>query len=112
MIDKNFQRADEEKFCGQLGAVYSRKKTLFRVWQPFAESAVLRLYNAENEMFFKRKMRRERGIFEYEKMGDMDGVRYDFSITQNGKTVCSPDPYSRAITPDGRLSIVVNMRKN
>ncbi len=112
MTEDIFKRADDEKFCGQLGAIFSRRITVFRIWQPFAESVILRLYDAENKMFFKKKMRREKGIFEYQKMGNMEGVRYDFTITWNGKTVRSPDPYSRAVTPDGRLSIVVNMKKN
>lgn len=112
MTDDIFKRADDEKFRGQLGAVYSRRSTIFRIWQPFADRVILRLYNTEYKMIFKRKMRREKGIFEYEKMGDWEGVWYDFTIVWNGKTVRSPDPYSRAISPDGRLSIVVDMQKH
>lgn len=108
----DFKAADRQYYRGKLGAVYSPKRTIFRVWQPFAESAVLRLYNAENELIFSAPMTRKNGIFEYEKTGDLDGVFYTFLITRNGETVESADPYAAAVTADGERGRVVDMRRH
>lgn len=114
MKNKNydFTTADKFFFKGNLGAVYSPKRTIFRVWQPFAKNIDLRLYNAENTLIFTAKMHKKNGVFEYTKSGDLEGIRYTFFVTRNGKSVESADPYARAVTPDGERGIVVDMRKN
>lgn len=108
----DFKAADRQYYRGRLGAVYSRRRTIFRVWQPFAESAVLRLYDADGKCFFAAPMERSGGIFEYERRGDLDGVWYDYLITRNGETVTSADPYSALVTADGERGQVVDMRRH
>lgn len=97
----DFKSADKRYFDGKLGADCTPERTVFRVWQPFAENVELRLYNADNELIFSARMTKKNGVFEYEKNGDLDGVFYTFSVTRNGKTVESADPYSHAVTFDG-----------
>ncbi len=104
--------ADRLSFDGKLGAVYSPEKTIFRVWQPFADRAVLRLYNAKNELLNELSMKRKKGVFECEKTGCCEGLFYTFLITRNGQTVESADPYACAVNADGSRGIVVDMRKN
>ena len=108
----DFKAADKQYFGGKLGADCSPEKTIFRVWQPFAENVDLRLYNAENELVFSAPMEKKNGVFEYEKSGDLDGVFYTFSVTRNGETVESADPYSAAVTADGERGIVIDMRRH
>lgn len=108
----DFKAADKQFFGGKLGADCSPERTVFRVWQPFAENVDLRLYNAENDLFFSAAMSKENGVFEYEKSGDLDGVFYTFSVTRNGETVESADPYSFAVTADGERGIVTDMRRH
>lgn len=116
MNSTDLKAADRRYYRGRLGAVYSRTGTVFRVWQPFAESAVLRLYNADGERIFSAPMTRgvksADGIFEYEKRGDLDGVWYDYLITRNGETVQSADPYAALVTADGKRGQVVDMRRH
>ncbi len=104
--------ADRLSFDGKLGAVYSPEKTVFRVWQPFADRAVLRLYNAKNELLNEISMKRKKGVYECVKTGCCEGLFYTFLITRNGQTVESADPYACAVSADGSRGIVVDMRKN
>lgn len=108
----DFKAADKQYFGGKLGADCSLERTVFRVWQPFAENVELRLYNAENELIFSAPMSKKNGVFEYEKTGGLDGVFYTFSVTRNGETVESADPYSAAVTADGERGIVIDMRRH
>lgn len=108
----DFKAADREYFGGNLGADCSPERTVFRVWQPFAENVELRLYNADNELIFSALMTKKNGVFEYEKNGDLDGIFYSFSVTRNGETVESADPYSYAVTADGERGQIVDMRRH
>lgn len=108
----DYKAADRQYFGGRLGADCTPERTAFRVWQPFAENVDLRLYNANNVLIFSAPMEKKNGVFEYEKTGDLDGVFYAFSVTRNGETVESADPYSAAVTADGGRGQIVDMRRH
>lgn len=99
-----------------LGTNCTEKGTIFRVWQPLAERIELRLYNASRELIKRAVMRRKNsgkdGVFECRVRGDLDGVFYNFTITREGETVESGDPYAKAVTADGKLCVLVNMRRH
>lgn len=104
--------ADRYYYGGRLGADCSPERTVFRVWQPFAEKVELRLYNAENELVFFAEMEKKNGVFEYEKNGDLDGVFYTYSVTRGGETAESADPYSYSATADGKRGQLIDMRRH
>ena len=108
----DLQEAERRVFRGKLGAIFTPEKTVFRFWQPFAEKAYLRLYNAENEQIFCAEMHRKNNIFEYKKRGNCEGFLYDFSVIENGEERVFADIYACAVTPDGTRGIVTDMRKN
>lgn len=108
----DLQEAERRVFRGKLGAIFTPEKTVFRFWQPFAEKAYLRLYNAENEQVFCAEMHRKNNVFEYEKRGNCEGILYDFSVIENGEERVFADIYACAVTPDGTRGIVTDMRKN
>ena len=108
----DLQEAERRVFRGKLGAIFTPGKTVFRFWQPFAEKAYLRLYNAENEQVFCAEMHRKNNVFEYEKRGNCEGILYDFSVIENGEERVFADIYACAVTPDGTRGIVTDMRKN
>ncbi|MCH5195370.1 MAG: type I pullulanase [Oscillospiraceae bacterium] len=113
MITKEkLSKAEKSYFCGNLGAVYSPEKTLFRLWQPFAEKAFLRLYNTENELVSSTEMRRNNSVFELEVSGDLEGTQYDFAVLENGGLREFADCYSRLVDKTAKRGIVVDMRKN
>lgn len=112
MTKSELKKIEKSGFRGKLGAIYSPNKTLFRFWQPFAEKAFLRLYNADNKRIFKARMKRNKSVFELEVKGDLSGKEYDFSVIQNGKEREFADSYSYLINKDGTRGIITDMDKN
>lgn len=110
MIDLDFIEA--RAFDGSLGTNCTEKGTVFRVWQPTAERMELRLYDPFRELVKRAVMRNKNGVFECRVRGDLDGVLYDLSVTRNGETVTCGDPYAKGVTADGRLCVLVNMRRH
>ena len=108
----DLEAAEKCAFDGKLGAVYSPEKTIFRLWQPFAEKAFLRLYNRECEQIFLAEMQRNGGVFECEKQGNLDGLLYDFSVIDGDGEREFADIYSRKVTSDGKYGIITDMNKN
>lgn len=110
----DFTLADKQVYFGELGAVCSPERTVFRVWQPFAASAVVRLYTGSsgNMPIEVLPMKRRGSVFECTKSGDCAGLFYTFVITRNGEIVETADPYSCAVTADGERSVIVDMKRN
>lgn len=103
---------DVAEFNGSLGANCTEKGTIFRVWQPTAERVELRLYDASGELIKRAVMRNKNGVFECRVRGDLDGVLYNFSVTRNGEICDCGDPYAKGVTADGRLCVLVDMRRH
>lgn len=96
-----------------LGAVCREKETVFKIWSPFAERMVLRLYRKEEpEAFLEREMEKERGgIWKLEFSENLHGVYYDFLVRHRGKDVRTADPYARACGCNGRRSMAVELKR-
>ena len=102
-VRNSFKTADKLAFDGELGAVYSRGGTVFRVWSPPVERVQLRLYESGTAKapFFSADMKRtDKGVWEYEKSGDLDGVYYAYSVTIKGRTRETADIYSASVSAD------------
>lgn len=110
MIDIDFIEA--RAFDGSLGTSCTEKGTAFRLWQPLADSAELRLYAADGSLVKRAAMRRNGGVFECRVRGDLDGVHYTFAVTRGGETIECADPYAKSVTADGSRSTAVNMRRH
>ena len=115
-INKAFSsKAFEEKFTyagDDLGAVYTKEKTKFRVWAPIAEKVSLNLYEAgdgECLMETVEMTSAENGTWTYEKTGDVAGTYYTYSVTVNGKTNEAVDPYAKAVGVNGNRGMVIDL---
>ena len=73
-IDKEFY------FDGELGAIYSTGRTLFRVWAPLAEQVFLRLYRtpSESKPYDCIPMEKSGGVWCAEVSGDLHGIFYTY----------------------------------
>ena len=111
-------------YKGELGAIYSKEKTTFRTWAPFATSVKLRLYNcgtpisvnAEkgDDAYTEIEMSKgEKGTWEAIRNEDLDGKYYTYFVTSktysSGVEIC--DPYARSAGISGIRGMVVNPRK-
>ena len=111
----------EEKYTyagNDLGAVYEKEKTTFKVWAPTAEKVMLHLYTAgskgeagEKELLQVEMKKREQGIYEKQVKGDLHGVYYTFSVTVDGETRETGDIYAKAAGVNGKRSMVVDLEK-
>ena len=114
-------REFEEKYTyagNDLGAVYEKEKTTFKVWAPTAEKVMLHLYTAgstgeagEKELLQVEMKKREQGIYEKQVKGDLHGVYYTFSVTVDGETRETGDIYAKAAGVNGKRSMVVDLEK-
>ncbi len=112
---------DSEEFIntltydGELGALYSKDSTTFRVWAPFASKMILNLYPtgdksvAQDTLAMKRI---EGGAWELTVEGNLDGNYYTYSVTNYGKTSEVVDPYARSAGVNGNRSMVIDLSKS
>ncbi len=109
-----FHKADSRYyFEGELGAVYSEAGTEFRVWAPFAEAAVLRLYESAGspQPYYTCKMRKRRGVWSASVPGDLHGVFYTYEITYAGRSAETIDIYARAAGANGLRGMVCDLSR-
>ena len=97
-----------------LGAVYSKDQTSFRLWAPTAETVSICFYaNGDGgEAIEVAEMEKsEGGTWIYVKNGDLHKLYYTYKVTVDGVTQETNDPYAKAAGVNGRRSMVVNLEK-
>lgn len=97
-----------------LGAIYSKEKTSFRVWAPMASEVVLKLYeegNGDNLIDTVPMTSAEGGTWFCEKSGDMHGIYYTYLVTNNGKTEEVVDIYAKGVGVNGTRGMILDMKR-
>lgn len=111
-IDRGFDR--KYAFSDELGYSYTKEQTTFRLWSPVAERVELILFNG----FYSTE--RDRVVmdvvapatFEITLLEDLDGTAYLYELTYpNGEKKRTVDPYSNALTVNGKRSVVIDLAK-
>lgn len=106
---------EKYNYDGELGAIYSKEETKFILWTPTAEEVKLVLYNkdgrdytsvSENLISMESK---DYGIWEAVIVGDLDGVYYNYLVTNNGLSQEVIDPYAKAVGVNGDRGMVVDL---
>ncbi|MBQ4531021.1 MAG: type I pullulanase [Lachnospiraceae bacterium] len=106
----------EEKYTytgNDLGSIYSKNSTAFRVYAPTAESVVLNLYKdgSKGTPFEKIEMKQaENGTYTTVVSGDLNKVYYTYEVKVNGKTKEAVDPYAKAAGVNGLRGMVVDLK--
>ncbi len=108
-------------YDGQLGAIYSKKETIFRVWSPVSTKIELRVYeNGTPTSVSKEKgddnykqyemIKKDKGVFEFVLTGDNGGKYYTYVVYNSaypeGKEIV--DPYARSTGINGLRGMVVD----
>ncbi len=93
-----------------LGAGYSNDSTTFKVWSPLACRVMLE-YVIDKEVHIAL-MERNNNIYQITIDGDLDGCKYHYHVSHNGKDyqTCI-DPYAYSSSENGRYSCVVDINK-
>ena len=95
-----------------LGAIYTKEKTNFRLWAPTASKVELNLYEAGSGDCLIETVPMtadEKGTWVYEKAGDMNGVYYTYNVTVGGETNEAVDPYAKAAGVNGKRGMVIDL---
>jgi pullulanase len=98
-----------------LGNVYSKSATKFRVWAPTAKSVNLVTYAKADDLAATGVVTAMKsdvnGTWIAELSGDKHGLIYNYRITLDGATNEAVDPYVRATTVNGVRGVVVDLDK-
>ena len=95
-----------------LGAICSKEGTVFKVWCPLADSVTLHLYKdgRDSEEFAAYDMVPAlRGTWSWKSEEYLHGTYYDFTVTRDGVTTKTADPYAVACGVNGVRSMVVDL---
>lgn len=111
-LTKNFE--NKYTYTGNdLGSVYSKDSTSFRVYAPTAESVILNLYEdgLQGEPYKTVKMEpAENGTYKTVVSGDLHKKYYTYTAKVNGKEREAVDPYAKAAGANGLRGMVVDLR--
>lgn len=93
----------------QLGLIYNKEFSIFRIWSPSRDKINLAIYNdcftqhrEEYEM-----IKHEDGVFEITINGDLEGRFYTYLI----ENMEIPDPYSFASSANSKKSAIIDLEK-
>ena len=97
-----------------LGAVWSKNATTFRVWAPTAESVKVNLYESGKgyvkDLMESLEMTPDiKGTWTLSKDGDLNGVYYTYSVVIEGVEREACDPYARTTGVNGERAMVIDL---
>ncbi|MFA5719587.1 MAG: type I pullulanase [Acholeplasmataceae bacterium] len=112
-------------YDGELGALYKKESTTFKVWSPHAEEMSLLLYNNPHRIYNQegkevpelgaykvvKLTRGEKGVFQATVDGDLHGKFYIFESTVNGTKERFVDPYAKSVGPNGERGMIVDFSR-
>lgn len=103
-------------YDGELGAIYDKESTTFRVWSPFSTEITLNLYkqgSGDTAMSTSPMIKGDKGVFEITIQGDLQALYYTYTVKNskypNGKEVV--DPYAKSAGVNGLRGQVVDFSK-
>lgn len=105
----------EEKYTyagDDLGSIYSKDSTAFRVYAPTAEAVTLNLYEdgLHGEAYERIEMKSaEHGTYKLTVSGDLHKKYYTYTAKINGKESEAVDPYAKAVGANGIRGMVVDL---
>ena len=97
-----------------LGAIWTKEKTTFRVWAPTATSVKVALYQSgtagTDDLIEQLEMTADAsGTWVAEKEGDLNGVYYTYVVDVDGVTNEACDPYAKTTGVNGLRAMVIDM---
>ena len=105
---------EKYNYDGELGVIYSKNSSEFKLWAPLSEEVQLILYGKEynnldaNKTIIKMN-KEDRGVWRVIIDEDLNGEYYNYLVRNNGKTCESVDPYAKAVSINGEKSMVIDM---
>lgn len=110
LLDKEAYLEDD------LGAVYSKERTIFKVWAPTALEVKLNLYENGDTKLLDSPLstdsmeKEENGIWTIIKQGDLKGKFYTYSVKIGDKINEVVDIYAKAVGINGNRGMIVDLK--
>lgn len=111
VIPRDVLNASQYFFGGQLGAIYSKDSTTFRVWTPTASNVTLSLYNSEAGPLTRTVQMApyKHGTWQAKVAGSLQNWYYLYNVTIDGQTNSAVDPYAFDTAVNGTRGMIVNL---
>lgn len=115
---------DEYYYDGNdLGAVYSKGSTTFKVWAPISTKVQLCLYTKGHDTSVrsdgvddpydtKDMVKGEKGVWSVTVNGDLDSICYTYKVTNGSNISEVVDPYAKSTGVNGKRGMVVNFNSD
>ena len=123
-IYQDAQFDEDYYYDGELGALYAKDKTTFRVWSPISTDIKLRVYdngtpvsvNAEkgSDEYTEYTMTKgSKGVFESVVEGDLEGKYYTYVVTNYAHKMGQEivDPYAKSCGVSSKRGMIVDFSK-
>ena len=97
-----------------LGATYTKEKTVFRLWAPTAAAVKVNLYESgtagTDDLIGQIEMTADiKGTWVAEKAGDLNGVYYTYQVDVDGQSNEACDPYARTTGVNGLRAMIIDL---
>ena len=107
-----FTEAEEKYYYDgdDLGAVYAKNKTVFKVWSPYANSVSVLLYHTckDENPYRRMPMKKNRkGVWEKVANGDLEGVFYTYEVVKDDVAMETIDIYAKSAGANGAMGMVI-----
>ena len=105
------------EYTGELGCIYNKNKTCFRIWAPLAESVKVTFYGKDGYDYNSSQREiinmnyKDRGLWEMEVSGDLDGEFYNYIVQRDNIINEVVDPYAKAVGVNGNRGMVINLER-
>ena len=95
-----------------LGVMYSKSQTVFKLWSPLATQVEVVLYNNENELVkIYELVASDHGTFKVVVKDDLEHMKYRFRATFDQVQTEFVDPYAKAVDTNGEYGVIVDLIK-
>ncbi len=106
-------KLDKRTYSGQLGAIYTKQATVFRVWAPTSENVKVRFYKSGTaKTYFKEvnlEFNKPTGVWHAKVKGDLKNKYYTYVFERKGEFFETYDIYAKACSVNGTRSMVVDL---
>ena len=98
-------------YGGKLGFIYTKEYTTFRIWSPVASSIYVELVYQTGKKSKRELTYYQKGVWEVEIPGDLDGVAYIYYVKVFDKYKRMNDPYAISSSANGKYNYVIDVNK-
>lgn len=110
-MDPAFEK--KYRYDGELGAIYGKKETTFRLFSPFSTRVILLLKRkgSKEEEAILLKRDEDTGVFSVTVEGDLDEAEYIYECEIFSSVIRIVDPYAYSLSTNSRSAFVINPKR-